>query len=72
MPESFRKHYLNTRIIIDATEFTVERPSSVVSQSSMFSTYKNKNTVKVLIGIMPSGPITFISDCYEGSISEKN
>ena len=71
MPESFRKHYPNTRIIIDATEFTVERPSSLVSQSSTFSTYKNKNTVKVLIGIMPSGPVTFISDCYEGSISDK-
>ena len=72
MPESFRKHYPNTRIIIDATEFTVERPSSLVSQSSTFSTYKNRNTVKVLIGIMPSGPVTFISDCYEGSISDKS
>ena len=71
MPESFRKHYPNTRIIIDATEFTVERPSSLVTQSSTFSTYKNRNTVKVLIGIMPSGPVTFISDCYEGSISDK-
>ena len=71
MPKSFRKHYPNTRIIIDATEFTVERPSSLMTQSSMFSTYKNRNTVKVLIGIMPSGPVTFISDCYEGSISDK-
>ena len=62
MPESFRKHYPNTRIIIDATEFTVERSSSLVTQSSTFSTYKNRNTVKVIIGIMPSGPVTFISD----------
>ena len=69
MPECFRKHYPNTRIIIDATEFAVERPSSLVSQSSIFSTHKNKNTIKVLVGIMPSGPITFVSDCCEGSIS---
>ena len=71
MPECFRKHYPNTWIIIDATEFAVERPSSLVSQSSTFSTYKNKNTVKVLVGIMLSGAITFVSDCYEGSISDK-
>ena len=42
-----------------------------MSQSSTFSTYKNKNTVKVLIGIMPSGPVIFISDCYEGLVSDK-
>lgn len=71
MPECFRKHYPNTWIIIDATEFAVERPSSLVSQSSTFSTYKNKNSIKVLVGIIPSGPITFVSDGYEGSISDK-
>ena len=68
MPEAFKQHYPNTRIIIDATEFTIERPSSLVSQSNTFSTYKSRNTVKVLIGVTPSGAI---SDCYEGSISDK-
>jgi len=29
MPESFKKEYPNTRIIIDATEFYIERPSSL-------------------------------------------
>ena len=67
MPESFKNHYPNTRVIIDATEFAVERPSSLLSQSSTFSTYKNRNTV----GIMPSRAISFVSDCYEGSISDK-
>lgn len=71
IPETFKKHYPNTRVIINATEFAVERPSSLLSQSSTFSTYKNRNTVKVLIGIMPSGAISFVSDCYEGSISDK-
>ena len=28
MPEAFKKEYPNTRVIIDATEFPVERPSS--------------------------------------------
>ena len=71
MPEAFRKEYPNTRIIIDATEFEVERPSSSLSQSCTFSTYKNKTTVKVLIGITPSGAISFISEVYEGFISDR-
>ena len=68
MPEAFKKEYPNTRIIIDATEFPVERPSSLLSQACTFSAYKNKNTVKVLIGITPSGAISFVSEAYEGSI----
>jgi len=31
----------------------------------------NRNTVKILVGITPSGAISFVSDCYEGSISDK-
>ena len=47
MPEG----YPNALVIIDATEFYIERPSSLVSQACTFSTYKNDNTVKVLIGV---------------------
>ena len=43
----------NTRIIINATEFFIERPSSLLSQSATFSSYKNKNTVKVLLQVGP-------------------
>ena len=71
MPESFKEQYPNTRLILDATEFGIERPSSLVSQAATFSAYKNKNTVKVLIGIIPSGAIVFVSPTYEGSISDK-
>ena len=71
MPEAFKKEYPNTRIIIDATEFSIERPSSLLSQACTFSSYKNKNTVKVLIGVTPSGAISFVSEAYEGSISDR-
>ena len=71
MPEIFKKEYPSTRIIIDATEFAIERPSSLLNQSSTFSSYKNRNTVKVLIGVMPSGAISFVSESYEGSISDR-
>ena len=71
MPEAFKKEYPNTRIIIDATKFPVERPSSLLAQACTFSAYKNKNTVKLLIGVTPSGAISFVSEGYEGSISDR-
>ena len=71
MPEPFKTEYPNTRLIIDATEFSVERPSSLLSQATTFSAYKNTNTVKVLVGITPSGAISFVSQAYEGSISDR-
>jgi len=71
MPQVFQEDYPNTRIIIDATEFPIQRPSSLLSQSCTFSAYKNRNTVKILIGVTPSGAISFVSDAYEGSISDR-
>ena len=68
MPRAF-KEYPNTRLTVDATEFFVERPSSMAAQSETFSAYKIRNTVKALIGITPSGAICFISPTFEGSIS---
>ena len=48
MPEAFKSEYPNTstRLIIDATEFSAERPSSLLSQVSTFSTYKNKTQTR--------------------------
>ena len=71
MPESFRKMYPNTRVIIDATDIYVEKPSLKDVQQMMFSNYKNNNTYKALVGISPSGAVIFVSDLYPGSISDK-
>ena len=59
-----------TRVIIDATEIYVEKPSLPVVQQMTFSSYKNNNTFKGLIGISPSGAIIFISKLFPGSISD--
>ena len=50
----------------------IQRPSDPSSQQIIFSTYKNHNTAKALIGITPSGAVSFISSLYEGSISDRN
>ena len=39
--------------------------------SKSYSSYKHHATYKGLIGIAPSGAVTFISNLYPGSISDK-
>lgn len=71
MPDSFKRAYPTTRCIIDCTELFCQSPSSLNIQNSLFSHYKHHVTYKGLIGIAPSGAITFISQLYSGSISDK-
>jgi hypothetical protein len=70
-PPSFKERYPNTRVIIDCTELFIETPSQPRSQSATFSTYKNHNTGKGLIGIAPRGYLTFVSELYAGNTSDK-
>ena len=71
MPEMFQRTYPSTRCIIDCTEMYCQRPSSLSTQSTLYSHYKSHVTYKGLLGISPSGSITFISALYDGSISDK-
>ena len=71
MPACFRTMYPKIKCIIDATEIFIKMPSNPTAQQLTFSSYKNHNTLKALIGITPSGAVSFISDLYGGSISDK-
>ena len=71
IPEQFKSHYSSTRIIIDATEVFIQRPSDPHAQQVTLSSYKNHNTAKALAGITPSGAFSFISPLYGGSISDR-
>ena len=71
MPSCFKQVYPKTRVIIDCTEFFIEMPSSCRSQSITFSSYKNHNTAKGLIGISPNGYPSFVSNLYAGRTSDK-
>ena len=61
-PACFKNKYKGTTVIIDATEMYIEKPSNPEAQQLTFSTYKNTNTLKALVGITPSGSVCFISD----------
>lgn len=71
MPVCFKRKYPSTRLILDATEVRLETPSSLEMQSGTWSSYKNTNTLKGLIGITPTGYISFVSGLYCGNISDK-
>ena len=64
------KMYPKTKIAIDATECKSEKPFRPHAQRVTLSNYKHSNTFKLLVGIMPTGTITFISKLYSGNISD--
>ena len=71
MPTSFKKAYPSARCIIDCTELFCQSPSSLNTQSCLYSSYKSHVTYKGLVGIAPSGAVIFVSQLYDGSISDK-
>ena len=60
-----------TRVVIDPTEFPIEKPANRDAQAATWSVYKNRNTLKALVGCSPNGAMTFISYLYGGCISNK-
>ena len=55
MPQLFKEFYPRTRCIIDATELFIQIPSDPQAQRLSFSSYKNHNTLKALVGITSLG-----------------
>jgi hypothetical protein len=70
-PSDFKAKYPTTRVIVDGTEIPIEKPSDPLAQRATFSTYKNKNTVKTVVGASPGGLITFVSPVYGGATSDR-
>ena len=65
-PEEFLEKYPNTLLIIDATELKIQTPSSLQTLGKF-----QLVQMKCLLGVDPRGGIIFISQLYEGSISDK-
>ena len=72
MPVCFQESFgKKVAIIIDCFEIFIERPSSLEARAATWSNYKHKNTVKILLGIAPQVLISFVSDTWEGRVSDK-
>jgi len=62
MPDDFRHKFPSTRLIIDGMECPIKKPQNPLSQQVTFSSYKNRNTIKVVVGSTPGGLISYISE----------
>lgn len=71
MPTDFKRKFPSTRVLLDATEFPIQKPSDVNLQSASWSSYKHRNTVKAMIGCTPRGTISYVSDVFAGSASDR-
>jgi hypothetical protein len=70
-PSDFYSKFPSTRVIIDGTEIHVKKPKPPIAQQSTFSTYKNRNTVKVLISSTLGGLVSFIGPAFGSSSFER-
>lgn len=70
IPKIFQK-FKNIRVIIDGFELRTQKPTDYGEQGNVYSTYKSSPTFKFLIGIHVSGAVSFLSDAFEGSISDR-
>lgn len=71
LPGVFKPLYKDCRVIIDCTEIFIERPGNLTARASTYSNYKHHNTLKYLIGITPTGSVSFMSKAYGGRTSDK-
>ncbi|XP_050417526.1 uncharacterized protein LOC126830968 [Patella vulgata] len=70
-PADFKSKFPTTRVVIDGTEIPIQRPKQPIIQQGTFSTYKNRNTVKVLVGVTPGGLVSYVSDAFGGAASDR-
>ena len=63
--------FKQTRIVLDCTELFAQTPGTLDNHKQMHSNYKHHSTVKFLVGMSPSGAITYVSDMWGGRASDK-
>lgn len=56
--------------MIDCTEISVQKPQYLSYRIQQHSYYKSAFTIKCLIGVSPTGLVTFISKPYGGKASD--
>jgi len=69
MPSCFEA-FSSGRLVIDATEITVDIPCNLDKQAACYSNYKSRHTVKAVTGVAPNGALVYCSKLYPGSTSD--
>ncbi|XP_011860036.1 PREDICTED: uncharacterized protein LOC105557402 [Vollenhovia emeryi] len=63
--------FAKTRIVLDCTEVPIEKPKCLRCRIRCYSHYKGRETVKIQIGVTPSGLVSHLSDVFGGRASDK-
>uniref|UniRef100_L7M2E7 Putative tick transposon n=1 Tax=Rhipicephalus pulchellus TaxID=72859 RepID=L7M2E7_RHIPC len=71
MPATFLGEHSATRVILEAIEVRCAVPSSLALQSSTYSAHKPIDTFKGLVGTMPNGSVSYVSELLAGSMSDR-
>ena len=61
MSSEFKEKYPSTYVVINATEFKIEKPANPDLQVATWLKYKMTNMLKLLVAIPPDGVISFMS-----------
>ncbi|XP_011408684.1 PREDICTED: uncharacterized protein LOC100641785 [Amphimedon queenslandica] len=67
----FNEKYSRVVCIIDCFEVFIQRPRSFDARAATYSNNEKHTTIKVLIGILPTGAISFISKAWGGRALDK-
>lgn len=59
------------KVFMDRTKVPIDTPSLLIAQENTYSSYKNDNSVKVVIGKIPRGFTSFVSSVYRGYTSDR-
>ena len=70
-PSDFHGKFPETRAVFDGFVFPVKKAKARAAQQFTFSTYKNRNTAKMIVGVTPGGMCSYLSDAYGGATSDR-
>ncbi|KAJ8684080.1 hypothetical protein QAD02_019872 [Eretmocerus hayati] len=68
----YLEDFQNTRIFLDCTDIPVENSKCLQCRLRMYSDYKGRKTLEILLGVTQSGLIYFCSKAYGGRTSDKS
>ncbi|XP_042268408.1 uncharacterized protein LOC121897760 [Thunnus maccoyii] len=68
MPLFFRTTFPKTRVVLDSTRIHIQTAACTGNSSD----YRGTTTLKSLVGISPSGAVSFVSNVFTASLSDKD
>ena len=70
LPGSFSL-FGNCRMVIDCTDIEIATPGLMSDQKLTYSAYRSMNSFKTIVGVAPNAVITYVSNLFPGSVSDK-